>query len=706
MRWQPSTEIQFLKGVGPKYAEILRKKGIFTFKDLYEFYPRAYLDQAVNKPISDLQEGDLVTLKLRVLSVQKQRMGKFKSLTTIVFTDGTQNLHGKFFKAPFRGYFNQFEPESQVMVTGKVKNYRNQKEIHHPQIIFVKEEEEVMPETGDGIVPVYSESESLNQRKIIALVSKLFDLIGQERKESLTDFDRTWNFSAVPPYLKKKYKLMENWEAHKQLHFPDDATQLKDLNEHTTRAHLTLIFEEFFSLELLLALKKKQINQQKVTPYSDIQSCLTQFQEKLPFELTNDQLTTLKDISNDFASGKPMHRLVQGDVGSGKTLVAFAAAYIAAQNNQQVAFMAPTEILAKQHYKNAKKLFQDLNIPVLLITGKQNTADRETSLTELSQMKRGIVVGTHALFEEKINFNKLGLVIVDEQHRFGVHQRKRLKQKGSSPHFLVMTATPIPRTLTMTVYGDLDFSLIKELPPGRSPIKTQFKFQKNRQEVLDEIKTKLALGEQAYFVFPLVSESESLDLKSAEHEYEELSKHFSDYEVALLHGRMRGEEKEETMERFRKNEAQVLVSTTVIEVGVDVPNATVMVIENSERFGLSQLHQLRGRVGRGQKQGHCYLILGNKFSQESLHRAKIMASTTDGFKIAEEDLNLRGPGEILGSKQSGLPTFKLADLMKHRKVLAEAKQAAFEFVGAPEHERQLKEIVEINREKFDLKEIG
>jgi len=703
MKWPPSTELQFLKGVGPKYADFLRRKGLYDFKDLVEFYPRTYQDLSYNKKITDLTDGETASLSLVVKGTKQQRISKFKTITIIFLSDGTDVLEAKYFKSPYRGYFNQFETGARVQVSGKVSFYKNAYQIVHPDMSFIKSEEiESKTEAPQqGILPVYSESDGLSQKKIHTLIRNVFKNLENEFAET-GNVNNPWLYPLVPKVIADHYKLIDRWQAIKELHFPPADADIKTYTDCRTRAHLTLIFEELFVLELLTALRKEDYTRAQVPPFSENQKHIDEFLKTLPFELTGDQLQSLKDITTDFERGSPMHRLVQGDVGSGKTLVALASAYAAIKNGKQVAIMAPTEILALQHLENVKKFLEPLDIKAACLTGKAKEAERQSIEQSLMNGELQLLVGTHALFEDRVQFKDLAFVIVDEQHRFGVHQRQKLKNKGAHPHFLVMTATPIPRTLTMTVYGDLDVSLIEEMPPGRTPIKTKKFFQNEREKALIEVGKELEKNRQAYFVFPLVEESESLDLKSAEFEFEELTKHFKNHTVGLLHGRMKPQEKEEIMEAFRKNEIQVLVSTTVIEVGVDVPNATVMVIENCERFGLSQLHQLRGRVGRGQHSGQCFLILGNKFSQISKFRAEVMEQTTNGFRIAEEDLKLRGPGEVLGSRQSGLPAFKMADLLKHQKILVEARKAAFRWVKNPKSREHIKEIKRLYQHKLEL----
>ncbi len=705
MKWLPSTELQFLKGVGPKYAEFLKKKGLYTFKDLVEFYPRVYQNLSYNKKINDLIEGEVTSLKVRVIRVRTQNISRVKKITILMLTDGKDILEAKYFKIPYRGYFNQFEPGAVVQISGKVKVYKNKFEIIHPDISFIKEDSTdainpaLTPKTG--VLPVYSESDGLSQKKIQTLITNIFKNLNDEFKTSGNVLN-PWTYPLIPKEIQEKYKLLDRWSAIIKLHFPPKDSDIKTYTDGRTRAHLTLIFEEFFILELLTALRKAHYVKASLKPYPKTQIYLDEFLKTLAFPLTNDQLKSLKDITNDFKKDHPMHRLVQGDVGSGKTLVALASAYISIKNKKQVAIMVPTEILAQQHLANVKKHLGPLGVKSACITRKLKESQRQDIEESLTSGKINLIIGTHALFEDRVQFKNLSFVIIDEQHRFGVHQRQKLKNKGRHPHFLVMTATPIPRTLAMTVYGDLDVSLIKEMPPGRNPVKTKKFFQKERLNALITVMKEVKKGRQAYFIFPLVSESETLDLKSAEFEFKELSKYFNAHTIELLHGRMKPQEKEQIMQNFRDKKTQILVSTTVIEVGVDVANATVIVIENCERFGLSQLHQLRGRVGRGNYNSQCFLILGNKFSQESLLRAKVLEKTTNGFTIAEEDLKLRGPGEILGARQSGLPTFKLADLLKHQRVLIEARSAAFKWALNPKSQEHIKEIQRLFANKLEL----
>ncbi len=460
------------------------------------------------------------------------------------------------------------------------------------------------------------------------------------------------------------------------IHFPEDQSEYK-------QALKRFKFEELFLFELSVAKTKHEIIEKAKGPLLENMGNYTQrfFNEHLPFELTDGQKTALSDIKKDVRSGKQMNRLIQGDVGSGKTIVALGAILMALDNGYQAAFMAPTEILAEQHFRTLSKFLDPLDINIRLLVGNQKTSLRTDILTDIEGGNCDIVVGTHAVIQEEVNFNKLGLAVIDEQHRFGVKQRAEILTKGSHPHVLVMSATPIPRSLAMTLYSDLDISIIKGMPGGRKPIKTAVRHQSKHDDIYKFVEQELKEGGQAYVVYPLVEESEKVDLKDATAGYEKLKKRFSNFEVGLLHGQMKSEEKDNVMQQFINNEIQVLVSTTVIEVGVDVPNASIMIVEHAERFGLSQLHQLRGRIGRGKRQSYCILVHGQKVSKEGKFRLRKMAQTSDGFEIAEADLKLRGPGDFLGTKQSGLPEFRVADIVEDQWILEQAKSAAWKLTN-------------------------
>ncbi len=658
------TSIQYLKGVGPKLGDLFSRKGMKTLRDLFEFYPRAYEDQRAARNIASLRADDIVSIKAQIGAVHAINMGRSRrKMYDIVVKDSSGQIHCKYFRVPYKGYFERFTPYKDVRVVGKVTEYRGRLEFHHPDIRDIEPEDE----NQDTLVPLYTEIEGFATTKIQKLIRMAF----QQLK------DEEWPEEAFPKYLLEKYKLVSKKKALKELHFPEP-TRAAEYLDYKSAAHRRIIFEEFFWLELYLAARKVGFKKDKAPQILNSGEKLEILNKSLPFQMTNAQKRVFAEIKADLEKDSPMHRMVQGDVGSGKTLVCFMAAVYASESHYQSCLMVPTEILAEQHYKNAQKLLAPLGLNVGLLTGKTKAAERRELLEKLASGELNLLIGTHALIEDEVQFANLGLVIIDEQHRFGVEQRGVLKNKGASPHFLVMTATPIPRTLAMTVYGDLDVSVIDEMPPGRSPIQTRVIFESKRPQALDFMIEQINKGRQAYVVYPLVEESDKIDLKNAVTEFENLQKQFPKIKMGLLHGKMKPDEKEQVMTLFRNNEIQILVSTTVIEVGVDVPNANIMIIEHSERFGLSQLHQLRGRVGRGAHKSFCILIMGYAVSEEGKARTAMMEKTTDGFKIAEFDLEMRGPGEFMGTRQSGLSGFKMANIVRDMQILQEAREAAFE----------------------------
>lgn len=676
MSLEIDTDIQFLKGVGPKLGDLFRRKGIQTLRDLFEFYPRAYEDQRAARSISSLQENDIVSIRAFIAAVHAVPMGRSsRKMYEVVLRDSTGQIRCKYFRVPYRGYFERFTPGKEVRVVGKVTLYRGRLEFHHPDIKDIEPDDEVQ----DQLIPLYTEIEGLASSKIQKLIQSAFAQV------------KSWPDEVLPAWILEKHHLISRKQALRLIHEPP-SDHAQEYIDQKSSAHHRLIFEEFFWLELFLASRKAGFKKEKAPQIKKEGRVIEQLKKTLPFSLTKAQERVFSEIQKDLLGPHPMHRLVQGDVGSGKTLVSFLAAISAVESTFQVCLMAPTEILAEQHYQNAIRLLQPLGLRVGLLTGKAKASERKQLADDLVNHHIDFLIGTHALLEDWVQFDKLGLVIIDEQHRFGVEQRGVLKAKGLSPHFLIMTATPIPRTLAMTVYGDLDVSVVDELPPGRSPIQTRVTYESKRPQVFQFMLDQLQKGRQAYIVYPLVEESEKMDLKDALTQFENLKKQFPQVRFGLLHGKMKSQEKDHVMSLFRNHEIQVLVSTTVIEVGVDVPNANLMIIEHAERFGLSQLHQLRGRVGRGAHKSFCVLILGYAVSEEARERTQMMEKTSDGFKIAEFDLEMRGPGEFMGTRQSGLAGFKLANLVRDLSLLQEAREAAFQVLARdpqllkPEHQ--------------------
>ena len=666
------TPLKYIKGVGPQRAEVFKKSNLFTVYDLLKRWPRTYQDNRRLKSFKDfipeqqvIVQADVVKKSIIPLRARNRKMYE------VLISDGLETVPCRFFTMPYKNWFNSLRVGEKVEIRGKAGIYRGRWIFNHPQIYPAGSE---TTSEQDLLLPVYSEMDQITQYKIRSIMKEIFKCIDWSKE------DMEW----LPSWLLEKYQLVSRLKAFKGVHFPDK-NRVEDYLNFKTEFHKRLIFEEFFELQFYFALKNQGWKTERSSPIPIDLSLMQQIQQRLPFSLTLAQEKVLKDIFSDLQSSHPMHRLLQGDVGCGKTLVALISSLLCAKAGYQSALMAPTEILAEQHYKNAKAFLEPFDIKVEKLTGKMKSAHKRTVMGVLQSGFCQVCIGTHALIQENIQFYKLGFVVVDEQHRFGAHQRALLKSKGFNPHFLVMTATPIPRTLSMVVYGDLDFSVIDQMPEGRVPIITRRVFPKKRKEVFDFMRQELEKGRQAYVVYPLVEESEKLDLKNAISQYEKLKAYYKDLKWGLLTGRMSPEEKREIMERFLKKEIQVLVSTTVIEVGVDIPNASVMIVEHAERFGLSQLHQLRGRVGRGSYKSYCFVVLGESFSKEASERAYIMQKTLDGFKIAEKDLEIRGPGEFLGSRQSGLPGFKMANMIRDKEVLHLAKQSAFDLVSQDPH---------------------
>lgn len=659
------TNITYLKGVGPRKAELLAKEfNIRTYGDLLYHFPFRYIDKSRIYKISEVNSDKTYFLLKGKVSNMKAVGDKRTRYVSFLLTDDTGSMELLWFRG-LQWIKKRFDPQKKYLIFGKPSVFKNRFNMVHPEV------EEATPEntmvTGNRLEGVYHTTEKL---KTAGLGSRGFSRIIQTLlKETVSSIQEN-----LPPYLQEKYQMIGHAEALVNIHFPKNTTLLE-------KAVQRLKFEELFFLQMELLLQKK-IQKEKTAGhvFKNVGEIFNTFyHQHLPFTLTGAQKRVIREIRNDMKSGKQMNRLLQGDVGSGKTLVALMSMLIAIDNGYQTAFMAPTEILATQHYNTLKKLLGKMNIPVGLLTGSTKAKQRKEIHQALQNHELPILVGTHALIEDTVKFSNLGFVVIDEQHRFGVAQRAKLWKKNTiPPHVLVMTATPIPRTLAMTLYGNLDVSIIDEMPPGRKPVKTLHFFESKRLRVIGFMREQIKKGRQIYVVYPLIKESENLDLKNLIDGYENIVREFPEpeYHVSVVHGKMKAEDKEFEMQRFKKGETHIMVSTTVIEVGVDVPNASVMVIENAERFGLSQLHQLRGRVGRGADQSWCILMSGNKLSNEGRKRLETMVRTNDGFEIAEADLKLRGPGDIQGTRQSGMLDFHIANLAKDGVLIARTRKIA------------------------------
>ena len=710
-----TTPVQYVKGIGPRLAEVLATKGILTTDDLLHYLPFRYEDRLNPRAIAQLRPGEMATLiaevrtsglfRTRRMPIFEMTAGQGRTRLKCIWFNGTY-LQGK------------FKPGQMVALYGKVDVDRSgELQIVQPQFEILGDpgeegaseatEQKLAASLEVGrIVPIY---ESAGQGR---LTSRWFRRIIHAALENLTP-----NLSdPIPAMVRNRMGLICPREALWKVHWPDPGESLQELQSSRTPAHSRLIFEELFFIELGLELKRREQKAETGIAFQLDDRVRGAIKKILPFHPTTAQKRVLKEIASDMEKPSPMRRLLQGDVGSGKTIVAFEAAIIAIENGYQVALMAPTEILAQQHYFSARQILENAGYRIVLLTGSLEQDRKQKVQRHIAQGNAHLVIGTHALIEEKVEFAKLGLVVVDEQHRFGVMQRLKLMKKSgdadadnrtalestggdSRPHtsladahpytaaepdVLVMTATPIPRSLALTIYGDLDLSALDEMPPGRTPVVTRRVTDERSAEVWEFVRKQVVAGHQAYVVYPVIEESEESELKAAIKMYKEMSKHiFPDLRVGLLHGRLDPDEKENVMKLFQKGEISVLVSTTVIEVGVDVSNATIMVVEHAERFGLSQLHQLRGRIGRGAAKSYCILMTGGKISEEGQRRLDAMARTNDGFQIAELDLELRGPGEFFGTRQAGMPSFQVANLIRDRQILEAAKREAASVLGGP-----------------------
>ncbi|RQO29980.1 ATP-dependent DNA helicase RecG [Taibaiella sp. KBW10] len=658
------TSIEFLKGVGSFKAELLRKElNIASYSDLLHHFPYRYIDSTQVQHIKSLQpDQEWVQLRGIIMNLQEHGAGFKKRLTATLY-DQTGQLELVWFQG-ISFVAKNIQSNTAYSVFGKLSFFNGFPTITHPELELVKPGAQT---TTPTMLPAYSVTEKLRAKGVN---NRSFAKLTQALLEKINPSDI---YETLPPELLQQYNLCGRYEALSQIHFPQNARSLEQASHR-------LKWEELFIAQLKITKANLRNHQQPGYVFGAVGNYFNDFYSNhLPFELTNAQKRVIKEIRMDTLQGKQMNRLVQGDVGSGKTMVALLSMLIAIDNGYQSCMMAPTEILAQQHFQGISELLKDMPVKVAILTGSVKTKERRKILEDLKEGRIAIIIGTHALVEDTVVFYNLGLAVIDEQHRFGVSQRAKLWQKNTlAPHVLVMTATPIPRTLAMTLYGDLDVSVIDELPPGRKPIHTIHRFDSNRFKVMEFIKYEIGKGRQIYIVYPLIDESDKLEYESLLKNYEQVKTHFPDpkYNVAMVHGKQAADEKERNMQRFVSGEAHILVSTTVIEVGVNVPNASVMLIESAERFGLSQLHQLRGRVGRGSEKSYCILLTSTEISKESRQRMSIMTQTNDGFLIAEEDLKMRGPGDIYGTRQSGALDFKIADIIQDVALVEETKNAA------------------------------
>ncbi len=687
------TPIEYLKGVGPARGELLRKElGIHKYADLLHLFPNRYIDRTRYYKINELQNSNAeVQIVGKVINIKTVEQKRGKRLVA-KFVDGTGEMELVWFQGQ-KWIRENLKVNVPYVIFGKCSSFNGVFNMAHPEMELLAEHEQSL---RSAMQPIYPSTEKLTQRGITNKVMN--KMVQQLFVETQAKFGEV-----LPPALLQELQLIPKNAALFNIHFPKS-------NEILAKAQFRLKFEELFFIQLQL-ITKNLIRKHKIKghPFTTVGNYFNDFyQNHLPFELTNAQKRVIKEIRNDMGHPAQMNRLLQGDVGSGKTIVAFMSMLLAIDNGFQACLMAPTEILANQHYAGLSELAEPMGITIRILTGSTKTSERNIIHEELENGSLHIIIGTHALLEDKVQFKNLGLAIIDEQHRFGVEQRSKLWHKNEiPPHVLVMTATPIPRTLAMSLYGDLDVSVIDELPPGRKPIKTVHRFDSNRLKVWAFLKEEIAKGRQVYIVYPLIEESDKMDYKDLMDGYESISRDFPlpQYSVSIVHGRMKPADKDAEMERFAAGKTNIMVATTVIEVGVNVPNASVMVIESAERFGLSQLHQLRGRVGRGAEQSYCIMMTSHKLSNDSKTRMETMVRTNDGFEIAEVDLKLRGPGDIMGKQQSGVLNLQIADLVKDRDILSLARHHAIKLLkedaalAKPEHAALKHAFVEMSKKK-------
>lgn len=694
-----SLPIVSVRGVGSRIAELLAKKNLTAIEDMLYFLPRRYEDRRTICRITETVPGIKQTVVGKIAFAAIRFYGRRK-IFEVTVDDGHGTLKAKWFKGREAFLRGTFKPEKRIILTGKVTGFPFEREMIHPDFEILDDNEDQLLHFK-RIVPVYSETEGLHQKTLRRIMWHV-----------VRDYASHLE-SHVPEEIRRKRQLISIREAISQVHFPGADQEIEAYQENRSDAHRSLIYDEFFFFQLGMALRKMSGLLEQGIAFRPGGEILKRFYAALPFSLTHAQQRVISEIQQDMTSIRSMNRLLQGDVGSGKTIVSMAAMIIAAESGYQAAMMAPTEILAEQHYRNLKVWSDKIGLKIELLTGSQKTAEKTALKSKLMTGEIDIAIGTHALIQEGVSFRNLGLVVVDEQHRFGVLQRSMLRKKGMVPDVLVMTATPIPRTLAMTMYGDLDVSVIDELPPGRKEIKTRVFSENQRNRVYDIIRREVQKGNQIFIVYPLVAESEGLDLRDATRMSEHLQKEiFPEFRIGLIHGRMKGSVKDKVMEAFIGKQIQILVSTTVIEVGIDIPKASLMIIEHAERFGLSQLHQLRGRVGRSDTPSFCILLVQHTRSDDARKRLRIMEETNDGFRIAEEDLIIRGPGEFMGTRQAGLPDFRVADIVRDGHILNHAKKDAFELVAddprleKPDHLSLLEALLKRWSGRLDLAKTG
>jgi ATP-dependent DNA helicase RecG len=688
------TPIEYLKGVGPQRGDLLRKElGIHKYADLLNLFPNRYIDRTRYYKINELQNSNSeVQIVGKVIHIKTVEQGKGRSRLVATFADETGQMELVWFQGQ-KWIRESLKINVPYVIFGKVTQFGATYNMAHPEMELLEEHKASL---RSAMQPVYPSTEKLANKGISnKVINKMMQQLFVETQALFSE--------NLPNYLLDELKLIPKNAALFNIHFPKSQDLL-------AKAQFRLKYEELFFIQLQL-ITKNLIRKHKIKglPFENVGENFNNFYKNhLPFDLTNAQKRVLKEIRNDLGSNAQMNRLLQGDVGSGKTIVALMCMLLAKDNGFQSCLMAPTEILANQHYNGISELAKELNINIKILTGSTKTSDRKIIHEALENGTLDIIIGTHALLEDKVQFKNLGLAVIDEQHRFGVEQRSKLWRKASiPPHVLVMTATPIPRTLAMSLYGDLDISVIDELPPGRKPIQTVHRYDSNRLKVWKFIKDEIAKGRQIYIVYPLIQESEKMDYKDLMDGYESISRDFPlpQYSISILHGKMKPADKDEEMRRFAAGKTNIMVATTVIEVGVNIPNASVMVIESAERFGLSQLHQLRGRVGRGAEQSYCILMTSHKLSNDSKIRMETMVRTNDGFEISEVDLKLRGPGDIMGKQQSGVLNLQIADLVKDKDILQLARHHAIKLLKEdapmekPEHAKLREAFIEISKKK-------